>query len=329
MKNLLLSLFIFIPGILIAQVNIIYPGNEVPKDSAILFAPELINTGLFTRDFSMTPDGKEIYFSIMAGNSAVILVSKNMNGEWQEPEIASFSGAENVFDFEPHVSADGNKIYFLTTRATEGEDQKAGWQNQNIFVVDRTNDGWSDPYDIGGPINTTDNEFYPSLTSSDKLYYNHSVQFTDVAIYCSAMQDGNFTVPQKLNFKNDSNLLLFNPTVSRNEDFILTCGNEKGTRNPAKYYVAFNLGNNEWSDLYDLTDYLGHVGGRAASISLSPDGKYIFFSTIVVDKELAKVYPGMKLSKILDNNMKPQSGSSNIYWIKSDFIQEIRAKKIK
>ncbi|MFC2151984.1 TolB family protein [Bacteroidota bacterium] len=325
MKKIIIILLFVIPVIAAAQVKIDYPGDIEPKDSALLFAPELINTGLFTRDFSMSPDGKEIYFSIMAGRSAVIMVSKFEHEKWQEPEIASFSGAD-FFDFEPHISADGNKIYFLTTRPSEGQEAKLGWQNQNIFVVDRTEQGWSEPYDIGAPVNTVNNEFYPSLTNDGKIYFNHSIEFTDVAIYCSEYKNEEFLEPQKLTFKNDSNLLLYNATVSRDEDFILACGSIKGTRKPARYYAAFNLGNNNWSDLYDLTDYLGYEGGRAASISISPDGKYIFFSAIVNNEQLTKVYPGMTISDIIEKNMKPQSGSSNIYWISSDFINEVKSK---
>ena len=60
MKKLLISLIIALPIICNAQ-EINYPGNVLPTDSALLFAPGLVNTGLYTRDFSMTPDGKEIW----------------------------------------------------------------------------------------------------------------------------------------------------------------------------------------------------------------------------------------------------------------------------
>lgn len=324
MKKILIILLILSSGVVKSQSEIKYPGNELPKDSALLFAPELINTGLFTRDFSMTPDGKEIYFSVMAGRSAVIMVSRFENEKWQEPEIAPFSGNRDYYDFEPHVSPDGNRIYFLTTRPTEGEEVKAGWQNQNIFYVKKTENGWSEPQDIGSPVNTFNNEFFPSFTNNNKIYFNHSIDFTDVAIYCSYLDNGIYSEPQKLSFKNDSNLLLYNSTISRDERFILTCGAIKGSRNPARYYLAFNLGNNNWSDLYDLTNYLGYEGGRVASISLSPDSKYIFFSAIVANEKLAEVYPGMKVSEIIDNSKKPQSGSSNVYWISSDCINDIK-----
>lgn len=328
MKKIFISLIIIIPLICNAQ-EIDYPGDVVPTDSALLFAPNLINTGLFTRDFSMTPDGKEMYFSIMAGRSAVIMVSYNKSGEWTEPVIAPFSGSKQFFDFEPHVSPDGNQILFLSTRPKVGQEPKPGWTYQNIFVTDRTKNGWSEPYEIGAPVNTDNNEFYPSLTNNSKLYYNHSVEFADVALYCSKKINNEFSDPEKLSFKNDSNLLLFNATIFRDDSYILTCGSSKTVRNQTRYYVAFNLGKNEWSELVDLTSYLGYEGGRAASISLSPDGKYIFFSAVALDPNIGTVYPGMEITQIINNGNKPQSGSSNIYWIGSDFIMDIKNEIIK
>lgn len=328
MKKLLISLILAIPVICNAQVKIDYPGDILPSDSALLFAPNLINTGLYTRDFSMTPDGKEMYFSIMAGRAAVIMVAYYENEKWNESEIAPFSGSKQFFDFEPHVSPNGKQILFLSTRPKKGQEPKPGWAYQNICVVDRTDNGWSEPYEIGIPINTDNNEFFPSLTDNGDLYFNHSVEFTDVALYCSKNINGKYIEPKKLSFKNDSNMLLYNATVSRDESFILTCGSNKNNRNQTKYYIAFNLGDNKWSDLYDLSDYLGNEGGRAASISLSPDGKFIFFSTVLLDQKYSNIYPGMKISEIIENRMKPQVGSSNIYWISSDFINTIKEKAI-
>ena len=240
MKKLLISLIIALPIICSAQ-EINYPGEILPTDSALLFASGLVNTGLYTRDFSMTPDGKEIYFSIMAGRAAVIMVSYYENGKWNEPVIAPFSGSKQFFDFEPHVSPDGKQILFLSTRPKKGQEPKPGWAYQNICVVDRTDDGWSEPYEIGTPINTDNNEYFPSLTNNGDLYFNHSVEFSDVAMYCSKNVNGKYIEPEKLSFKNDSNMLLYNATVSRDESFILSCGSHKNIKNQTKYYIAFNL----------------------------------------------------------------------------------------
>lgn len=327
-KRFLFLIIAILPFLSSAQVEIDFPGDILPTDSALLFAPELINTGLFTRDFNMTPDGKEIYFSIMAGRAAVIMVSYYKDGEWQEPAVAPFSGNSQFFDFEPHVSPDGKHILFLSTRPIEGEEAKPGWQNQNIFVVDRTEEGWSEPYDIGSPINTINNEFFPSVSINGNLYFTHSIEHKDAALYYAEYNNETYNEPEKLVFGNDTSLMLYNATISKDESFILTCGSPEDNPRKSNYYISFNLGNNNWSDLFDLTDYLGYEGGAVASISLSPDNKYVFFSAVVADERNTMVYPGMKLSEIKENRMKPQIGSSNIYWISSEFIKGLKEFKL-
>lgn len=326
MKKIFLLLLIIVPFKGISQININYPGNQLPSDSALLFAPGLINTGLFTRDLNMSPDGKEIYFSIMTGQNAFIMVSFYKNGKWGEPEIVSFSGNNQFFDFEPHISADGNRIFFLSTRPKKGQEPKLGWGNQNIWFADRIGNSWSEAREMGTPVNTNNNEFFPSVAENNNLYFTHSTDAKDAALYISVYQNGNYSKSQKLSFGNDSSLMLYNATVSRDESFILTCGSPKDNPRKSAYYISYKLANNSWSNLIDLTSYLGLEGGRVASISLSPDENFIFFSAAVLDEKNSRVYPGMKISEILNNRNLPQNGSSNIYWISSNIIKNIKTE---
>ena len=45
-----------------------YIGQALPSDSAVLFAPRIISTGMYERDFAITPDGNEIYYSLFLGD---------------------------------------------------------------------------------------------------------------------------------------------------------------------------------------------------------------------------------------------------------------------
>ena len=44
-----------------------YLGQSVPGDSAVLFAPGIISTGLANRDVAISPDGNEIYIGVTLG----------------------------------------------------------------------------------------------------------------------------------------------------------------------------------------------------------------------------------------------------------------------
>ena len=43
-----------------------YLGQKPPGDTPELFAPGIISTAMYTRDITIMPDGKEIYFCISA-----------------------------------------------------------------------------------------------------------------------------------------------------------------------------------------------------------------------------------------------------------------------
>lgn len=45
-----------------------YLGQALPDTIPVLFAPGVVSTGMFTRDVTITPDGKEIYFCVAIGN---------------------------------------------------------------------------------------------------------------------------------------------------------------------------------------------------------------------------------------------------------------------
>ena len=69
-----------------------YLGQTPPGDSAVIFAPGIISqTGRKERTLTFTPDGKEIYFTVINGNNDYTIKQIiKKDGEWQEEETAGF-----------------------------------------------------------------------------------------------------------------------------------------------------------------------------------------------------------------------------------------------
>lgn len=115
----------------------LYFAQKPPGINPELFAPGIISTEkYFEISCTLTPEGKEFYFTRRGeefGDTNTILVSKLMNGKWTKPKVALFSGTH--FDYEPHISPDGNRLYFGTNRPAlvEGEPGRGG----NIWYVER------------------------------------------------------------------------------------------------------------------------------------------------------------------------------------------------
>jgi hypothetical protein len=102
----------------------------------------------------------------------------------------------------------------------------------DIWYVERENkEGpWSEPVNLGAPVNTQLDEFYPSLALNDNLY------LTMVApdgtgkddIYVCRWDGEKYSAPALLDSNINSTGYEFNAFISRNEDFLLyTRYNEK------------------------------------------------------------------------------------------------------
>lgn len=100
MKNYL-SIFLFIQNLFIGcdnfqKVETVSSGNYLgqtpPLNQPKLFAPGIVSTRMYERDFTMTPDGNEIYFLRILGNFefSKIMVIKRINGVWTDPEWLHF-----------------------------------------------------------------------------------------------------------------------------------------------------------------------------------------------------------------------------------------------
>lgn len=300
-----------------------YLGQSEPGDSVELFASGIISTGLYTRDITISPNGKEIYFGVITGRRVFLMETHVEKGTWTEPRIAHFSGNENWFDFEPHISPDGEKIFFLSTRPPEGKEPKPGWEYQNIWCMDRTEEGWSEPYNIGEPVCTENNEYYATSTLDGALYFTRSTNADDAAIWRSEFVDTAYTEPERVSFANDSGLVVYNSVIAPDEGYIIACVDGLDSLNIPKYCIAFRNDSSVWSQLIPLDKRINFPGDRASSAFITNDKQFMFFASSRVNKKLTGVAPGTTISQLIDNLVSPQNGFSDIYWIRTDFINEL------
>jgi hypothetical protein len=117
------------------------------------------------RDLTLMPDGREIYFSAQVGPGvqfSAIVVVRWLDGEWSEPEVASFSGRH--LDIEPAISPDGKKLFFMSDRPQPGKSDSE--RENDIWVVEREGESWGEPSNIDPPVNSEQPEYFPSVTPS-------------------------------------------------------------------------------------------------------------------------------------------------------------------
>jgi Tol biopolymer transport system component len=147
---------------------------KLPPATPCIFAEGSISTAINERDFALSPDGKEIYFTISTPKSTlqtIVYCKKLKEGEWTPPEVTSFAG--KFSDLEPAFSSDGQTLYFSSNRPIEGNESK----DFDIWRVKREGNAWGKPENLGVLINTKADEFYPSITKGGNLYF--TAQYND------------------------------------------------------------------------------------------------------------------------------------------------------
>ncbi len=262
------------------------------------------------RDF--TTDGEEAYFSAQSplGDVSVILKMSKRGKKWSKPEIASFSGQHK--DLEPFITPDGLTLYFASDRPSGSGD--AG--DFDIWYVSRSSkdDPWSNPVNMGEPVNSSFNEFYPVLTASNNLYFTTDArgqEGSDDIVVC--IWDGEkYLDPGSVGPSINTAGYEFNAYVSPDESFMIFTGyNREGGSGSGDLYLSTRNKTGEWDDPENLGPEI-----NSEHMDYCP---FIFEHTLYYTsrrKDLSKPVGGFSsLKELLIEFNKYENGQSRIYQV--------------
>jgi hypothetical protein len=314
------------------NLNLPYLGQKPPGMTPELFAPDIIATGYYERDITISADGTEIFYGILTGQHVTILYTRLAGGKWTEPEIAPFAHNSQYFFLEPCFSPDGRTVYFLSTKPPDGKEPKPGWAYQNIWASNKKSDGtWGEIYNPDTALNRPNSQFYPSLTKTGTLYFTRSDEKTGKSEILRARENGNrYDTPELLPTVVNGNGNIFNAFISPDESFLIGCVENKNNEiNPgfSNYYIFFRDSNDNWSDGISFGPEINIKGSNAISASVSPDGKYLFFSARTISERMKEISLKNTLGSIKEYLNNPQNGNYDIYWVSTGVIEALRPKK--
>jgi hypothetical protein len=306
-----------------------YLGQEPPGDTPRLFAPGIVSTGLLDRDIAMLPDGSEIYFGAAAPGYAVssILVTRRLSdGRWTSPAVASFVAPYPARDLEAFVAPDGKRVYFVSDRPPEGADEPHG--NSDIWVADRVESGWGEPYNLGAPVNSAAQEYFPSVTLDGTIYFTRERKGErGNFIYRSRRVENAYGEPEKLPSQVNSGPAQFNAFIASDESYlILSVLGRPDAIGRSDYYICFRTPDDVWSDPINLGDKINVPEAQGYSPYVTPDGKYFFFMSTRASALGGLAGQRVTQKKMLELLAAPGTGSSDTYWVEASFIEALRPR---
>ncbi|MEZ5004295.1 MAG: hypothetical protein R2730_14790 [Chitinophagales bacterium] len=215
---------------------------------------EVFQTIPNVRDITMTNDKNEVYITVESykKESSAIVMIYNEEGQIHH-KIADFSGQYK--DLEPSLSADGLKLFFASNRPLNSDSSTT--KDMDIWYVERSNLNapWSEPKNIGTPINSQGEEFFPSIALNGNLYFTAEREDTKGKedIYVSYWKDSAYTTPISLSDSINTAGYEFNAFIAPDESFLLFSGyNRPDGIGSADLYISYRDAEYNWSKAVNL-----------------------------------------------------------------------------
>lgn len=306
---------LFIPFSITAQTSKL-PAPILPQ----IFEEGIVSTPLPERDMAISPDGTEMFYTVQVravGFQTIIHRTKSKKGDWSAPQVAPFSG--NFSDLEPAFSPDGKKLFFCSNRSVSGQQTK----DYDIWVIEKTGGGWSNPKNLGAPINTEKDEFFPSVAQNGNLYFTATRKngIGKEDIFLSRWENNRYAEPQALDSAVNSTAYEFNAYVSPDEQFILFSSyGRAGEKGGGDLYISIKDAQGNWQPAKNCEMLNSEKLDYSPFVSF--DKKTLYFTS--ERHNLATSYPGKPVTYAQLQNISTSvlNGNGNIFSVPFSAVLE-------
>lgn len=295
--------------------------SDEPIREPRLFAEGVISTGDYETHPAFTPDGRTLYFvkSTPTFSFWTILVSRFGQGGWSRPEVAPFSGQYS--DADPFITADGRHLFFISNRPAPGKQAR----DLDIWMVEKTATGWSEPRNLAAPINSAAPEWHPTLTADSTLYFGSRRAGGKGAndIYRSRLVNGKYAEPENLGEAINTAFDEYEPFIAPDESFLIfmAAGRPDGQQASNDLYISYRRGG-VWTKAENLGDQINSPR-EEYSPKLSPDGRYFFFASARGRKPPDR---SLNYQELLDWLHGARNGLGDIYQVDSSALKLKRSE---
>jgi len=254
--------------------------------------PKIFGKGIITIEdraefgLAISPSYDEIFFTATSPGDGLMFIKKEKEGSWSSPKVANLRG-DNKSEMEAFYTPEGKQLYFTSGDSTD---------TNRIWRSVKEKSAWSKAELLNSPVNETP-VFWATFSNTNTMYY------TNLAvgkIYRSELVDGKYSKTSDLGIDG----FQLHPTVAADESYVLFNSRRPDSFGELDIYIAFKTSKGTWTAPVNLGEQVNTKVNETCP-SISPDGKFIFFS------------------RYNDLNGKP-----DIYWVSSSVINKLRREII-
>ena len=304
-----------------------YMGQKTPGRIPEMFLPGIVSTKFSEFCSVFSPDGSTFYYSLSGAPFPVIVMMEQRNGVWSKPMVAPFSG--KYLDYDMNVTPDGKRLFFCSRRPVEGKGPPK--KDTDFWYVEKQGKGWSEPIHLDYPINSDGKEYYPVFTKTGTMYFSSTREGGKGGgdIYRSRYINGVYTPPENLgdaiNSKGGEGDLYIAPDEKY---IIITCYGRPDSLGSGDLYISFLTSNGSWSMMINMGESINSSANEHCPM-LSPDGKYLFFSSRRSIHPKYREKPITFDEKVKMMNRPGDGRNEDIYWVDAKIIEELKPKELK
>ena len=159
-----------------------------------------INTDRNEGTASISADGRTLVFTSCNRpnniGSCDMYISYLRNDQWTSPELLGTEVNSEAWDSQPSLSANGNKLYFVSTR-------DGGYGKQDIWVSERIGGGWTQAVNLGLTINTIEDDCSPFIyLDGETLIFSSKgrIGLGGFDLFKSTLASNNWSEPENLGY---------------------------------------------------------------------------------------------------------------------------------
>jgi len=241
-------------------------------------------------------DGNLMLWSVISDGSFETWFMERENNQWSAPAKAQFINEGNADS--PIFSPDGNRIFFQSSKPTE-IDKIEG--SENIWYVERTDNGWSEPILLGEEVNSYYMHWQISIANNGNLYFSGGDHSISPDIIKAEFINGEYTNVTELEDSINTDSYEDNPFIDPDEQYIIFSRTE--STGYADLYISYKNTDGSWTEAINMGNTINTVTHELCA-NVTRDGEYLFF-------------------------MSPRRGEGEIYWIDADIIEDLKPEGLK